>query len=164
MFPSMLRAQKDAFKETNPRSLYTCTTFTLKYTRALYEWYLSQSAQSGIVPRIIDADDIMNNPAAVRQLCLQSGLDPDAVQYEWEERKEDNPLMARFLSTINASKGIKKGLEAKGKSLEEEKKKWTQEWNEQDAEDLAKFVRDAEADYEFLWKRRTMGEGLKGSE
>ena len=43
-------------------------------------------------------------------MCLQTGLDPEAVLYEWEEKKiEDNPLMARFLSTINASKGIKKG-------------------------------------------------------
>ena len=107
MFPSMLRAQKDSFPDmfTKPRSLYTCTTYTLKYTRALYEWYAEREATSGIVPRIIDADDIMNSPAAVRQLCLQTGLDPEAVQYEWEEKKiEDNPLMARFLSTINASK------------------------------------------------------------
>jgi hypothetical protein len=162
MFPSMLRAQKDWMKETRPRSLYTCTTFTLRHTRALYDWYTAQSSTTGIVPRIIDADDIMNNRAAVRELCIQTGLDPDAVQYEWEEKKEENPLMARFLSTINASKGIKPGLEAKGKSLEEEKGKWVVEFGEEDAEDLARFVKEAEGDYEYLWERRTTGEGLDG--
>ncbi|KAI4944855.1 hypothetical protein J4E91_008543 [Alternaria rosae] len=159
MFPSMLRAQKDTFPDTKPRTLYTCTTYTLKYTRALYEWYLSQSGTSGIVPRIIDADDIMNNPSAVRQLCLQTGLDPDAVQYEWEEKSEDNPLMARFLSTINASKGIKKGYEAKGLTMEMERKKWAEQWDEEFAKDLEDFVSKAQADYEFLWERRVTGEG-----
>ncbi|KAI4908537.1 hypothetical protein J4E85_011705 [Alternaria conjuncta] len=161
MFPSMLRAQKDSFPDmfTKPRSLYTCTTYTLKYTRALYEWYAEREATSGIVPRIIDADDIMNNPLAVRQLCLQCGLDPEAVQYEWEEKKiEDNPLMARFLSTINASKGIKPGLAARGRKLEDEKKKWAEEWNEEFADDLEDFVKKAMADYEFLWERRVTGE------
>jgi len=161
MFPSMLRAQKDSFPDTKPRTLYTCTTYTLKYTRALYTWYASQSSTSGIIPRIIDADDIMNNAPAVRELCLQTGLDPDSVQYSWEEKKiEDNPLMARFLSTINASKGIKKGYEAKGLTLESERKKWAEEWNEEFARDLEDFVSRAMDDYEFLWERRVTGAGL----
>jgi hypothetical protein len=65
--------------------------------------------------------------------------------------------MARFLSTINASKGIKPGLGAKGKTLEVEKKKWVEEW----AEDMARFVSEALPDYEYLHSRRTVGEGVE---
>jgi hypothetical protein len=78
-----------------------------------------------------------------------------------EERKVEDPLMARFLSTINASKGIKPGLGAKGKTLEAEKKKWVEEWGEEDAEDMARFVSDALPDYEYLHSRRTVGEGVE---
>jgi hypothetical protein len=56
---------------------------TLKHSRALYDWYCKHGSKFGITPRVIDADDIMNNPAAVRQLCEQTGLSADDVQYEW---------------------------------------------------------------------------------
>jgi hypothetical protein len=161
MFPSMLRAQRDWKSDARPRSLYCQTTLTLKHSRALYDWYSKHGSKAGITPRVIDADDIMSNPAAVRQLCEQTGLSADAVQYEWEERKVEDPLMARFLSTINASKGIKPGLGAKGKTLEVEKAKWVEEFGEEDAEDLAKFVRDATEDYEYLHSRRTVGDGVE---
>ncbi|KAB2099837.1 hypothetical protein AG0111_0g11859 [Alternaria gaisen] len=161
MFPSMLRAQRDWKPDARPRSLYCRATLTLKHSRALYDWYAKHGDKAGITPRVIDADDIMNNPAAVRQLCEQTGLSADDVQYEWEERKVEDPLMARFLSTINASKGIKPGLGAKGKTLEAEKKKWVEEWGEEDAEDMARFVSDALPDYEYLHSRRTVGEGVE---
>jgi hypothetical protein len=159
MFPSMLRAQRDGLNKdgqpgARPRDYFASTTFTLRYTRELYDWY---AAQSGPTPRIIDADDIMNDRDAVRKLCIQTGLDPNAVQYEWEERTVDDPLMARFLSTISASKGILPGLGAKGLDLEVEKEKWEKEFGGEDSKDLASFVRDAMADYEYLVARRTTG-------
>ncbi|CAN9432057.1 unnamed protein product [Alternaria sp. RS040] len=161
MFPSMVRAQRAWKAETRPCSPYCRAVLTLKHSRALYDWYVKYGAKAGITPRVIDADDIMNNPAAVRQLCEQTGLSADDVQYEWEERKVEDPLMARFLSTINASKGIKPGLGAKGKTLEAEKKKWVEEWGEEDAEDMARFVSEALPDYEYLHSRRTVGEGVE---
>jgi hypothetical protein len=160
MFPSMIRAQRDGLKQDGqpaPRvsDYFASTTLTLRFTRELYDWY---SAQSGPVPRIIDADDIMNDRDAVRKLCVQTGLNPDAVQYEWEERKVEDPLMARFLSTINASKGILPGLAAKGLDLQVEKEKWKMEFSDEDGEALARFVGDAIGDYEYLVARRTRGE------
>ncbi|KAG9185529.1 hypothetical protein G6011_06860 [Alternaria panax] len=160
MFPSMLRAQRDWKTDARPRSLYCRATLTLKHSGALYDWYAKQGSRAGIILRVIDADDIMNNPAAVRQLCEQTGLSADDVQYSWEERTVENPLMARFLSTINASKGIKPGLRAEGMTLEGEKRKWVEEFGEEDAEDLVRFVSDAVPDYEYLHSRRTMGDGV----
>jgi hypothetical protein len=160
MFPSMFRAQRDALRKPDvptPRvnDYFVSTMLTLRFTRELYEWYCSQP--SGPVPRIIDADDIMNDRDAVRKLCVQTGLDPDAVQYEWEERTVEDPLQKRFLSTIYASKGILPGLAAKGKDLEKEKEKWKGEFGEEDGEALARFVGRAIGDYEYLVARRTRG-------
>ena len=106
----------------------------------------------------------MNDRDAVRKLCIQTGLNPDAVRYEWEERTLDDPLMARFLSTLSASKGILPGLGSKGLDLEVEKEKWEKEFGGEDSEDLASFVRDAIGDYEYLVARKTTGgEGKKAS-
>jgi hypothetical protein len=158
MFPSMLRTQQGWRPDPHPSSPYVRLLLTLQHSRALYDWYLQHGAEGGIVPRVIDADDVMTNPAAVRQLCEQTGLHADAVQYTWEKRTPQTPRQERFLGTLCASTGITPGLEAKGKSLEEEKEKWVEEFGEEDAEDLARFVRDALEDYEYLYQRRTVGE------
>ena len=156
MFPSLIRAQKDVDLVDNTLGPFADIMLRLKYTRELYDWYATHGAPAGIVPRIIDADDIMNSPETVRLLCSQTGLDPDSVAYEWESRQEADPLRARFLSTISASKGIIPGLAAKGKSVETERKKWIEEFGEKDGRELARFVDDAMPDYEYLFAKRTV--------
>lgn len=155
MFPSLVRARTDINCVNRPRDLASKLTLNLEPTRALYDWYAAQSATSHVIPRIIDADDVMNDPATVRLLCEQTGLDPDAVVYEWEERTVEDPLMSRFLSTLANSKGIVKGLDAKGKTIESEMEKWVREWGAEDAEEMARLVRSAMPDYEYLYSRRT---------
>jgi hypothetical protein len=157
MFPSMVRAQASIMSDTSTRHPRVYSTLTLRHSRALFDWYL-KNASSERKPRVIDADDIMSHPSAVRQLCTQTGLDPDAVQYEWDEVHEEDPLMARFKSTINASKGIIKGMDARSLDIEAEKTKWTAEWGEEEAENLAKYVKDAMSDYNYLLAHRTRGE------
>jgi hypothetical protein len=82
------------------------------------------------------------------------------VQYEWQERSEANPMMARFLSTINGSTGIVKGLDSGGLDLEVEKGKWKGQFGEEASEELARFVGEAMADYEYLWSRRTRAKAV----
>lgn len=155
MFPSFIRAQRDSFTpDMQPSSNLGKLTLTLRHSRELYDWYLEKSP-SDRKPRVIDADDIMNDKEAVRQLCIQTGMDPDAVQYEWNERTEEDPFKKRFLATINSSKGIIPGLAAKGLDIEVEKGKWKKEFGEQGGEDLAKFVYDAMPDYNYLRSQRT---------
>lgn len=157
MFPSMVRAQASIMDDTSTRHPRVYSTLTLRHSRAVFDWYL-ENASKERKPRVIDADDIMNNPAAVRQLCIQTGLDPEAVQYKWDEVHEEDPLMARFKSTINASKGIIKGMDARSLDIEAEKAKWTAERGEEEAENLAKYVNDAMSDYYYLLSHRTQGE------
>ncbi|KAM0712503.1 hypothetical protein Q7P37_011600 [Cladosporium fusiforme] len=156
MFPSFLRAQTKVMGRVHPKTPTISAILTLRFSRRLYDWYASHP--SALPPKVIDADDIMNNPSAVRQLCVEVDLDPEAVQYEWETPPEEtDPRKAAFLSTINGSNGIKKGLDARNIDVEEEKVKWAAEFGEEDAEDMAKFVYDAIPDYEYLLKRRVKG-------
>lgn len=153
MFPSMVRAEQKAMGSVRPRDPILSTTLTLSHSRALYDWYLAQDTT--FAPQVVDADDIIHDRAAVRHVCLQTGLDPDAVMYEWETREEKDPRKAAFLSTIYASKGIIPGLAAKGLDFETERAKWREEFGVEDGEDLARFVQEAMADYEYLLSRRT---------
>lgn len=161
MFPSMVRAEQKAFGlgAIRPRDPILAVMLTLRYSRALYDWYRSQDGD--VHPEVIDADDVINDKAAVRHICNATGLSPDAVQYEWEAREEADPKRAVFLSTINSSKGIIPGLAARGLDFDSEKTKWKAEFGEEDGEDLAKFVLDALPDYNYLLAQRTyIGRGV----
>ncbi|RMZ71248.1 P-loop containing nucleoside triphosphate hydrolase [Pyrenophora seminiperda CCB06] len=163
MFPSAIRAQRGINIGGHcgvPDTLFGKVTLSLRRSRELYDWYLTHGPPVGIHPRIIDADDVMRDPSAVRKLCLQTGLDPDAVQYEWEAKAQDaHPAKARFLSTISASRGILPGFTASEVDVEREKEKWVVEFGEVDGKGLADKVDAAMGDYEYLWERRTTGGG-----
>lgn len=153
MFPSILRAEKKALGCPHPSSPMVAITLTLSHSRALYDWYLNH--ETGPRPQVIDADDIISDKNAVRHICVEAGLDPDAVQYEWETREEPNPMRAIFLSTLYESTGIIPSLSSRGRDFEEEKAKWKAEFGDDDGEDLAKFVLDAMPDYNYLLSQRT---------
>lgn len=153
MFPSMFRAWNKAFGTVHTGQPIMRFTLSLRRSRDLFDWYLNNGSE--VRPQVIDADDIMNDRAAVRHVCVETGLDPDAVQYEWETREEPDPLRAIFLSTVYASKGIIPSLAARGLDLETEKIKWKVEFGDEDGENLAKFVLDAMPDYEYLLSHRT---------
>jgi hypothetical protein len=163
MFPSMLRAQSRVMPDTDTRNPRLYCSLTLRHSRALYDWYLANESKTGRKPWIIDADDIMNNPAAVRQLCTETNLDPDAVQYEWEEKHEPDVLKASFLSTINQSKGILKGLDARDLDIEIEKTKWKAEFGDRIGEEMAEFVYKAMPDYEYMLSQPTRATGGSAS-
>lgn len=152
MFPSLVRAQSKVLPNSRPSVPRLVVTLTLRGSRALFDWYLNHPA--ALAPKVIDADDIMKDREAVRQLCREIDFDPDAVQYEWETREEKDPAKAAFLSTIAASTGIRPGLEARCVDLEAEKVKWMEEFGEQDGTDLANAVEAALPDYEYLLSHR----------
>lgn len=153
MFPSLVRAQSKALGPTPPRDMKSTAISTLRYSRELFDWY--DKHEQAMTPQVVDADDIINDKNAIRQLCLSTGLNPDAVQYEWEPRVETDPIKAAFVSTVYASNGIIPSLSSRGLDIEKEKEKWRAEFGEEDAEDLAKLVVDAMPDYDYLLSRRT---------
>lgn len=153
MFPSMVRAEQKVLGHIRPRQPMLAATLTLRPSRVLYDWYVSQGID--LQPQVIDADDIISDKAAVRHVCIRTGLDPEAVAYEWDAREETDPMKAVFLSTISASKGIIPSLAARCLVFETEKAKWKAEFGDEDGEDLAGFVLDAMPDYNYLLSRRT---------
>jgi len=153
MFPSMVRTDQKAMPGVKPSDLKVTAMLSLRVSRALYDWYDNNTKATK--PRIIDADDIMNSPEAVRELCLQTGLDPDAVQYKWETWEEADPMKATFLATIRTSNGILPGMDSQKLDIEEERTKWKAEFGEEEGEYLARKVYAAMPDYEYLLARRT---------
>ena len=154
MFPSLARAANDVGMGDGPLDTRSNVFFTLAYSRRLYEWYARTPGAP--TPKVISADDIMNRPDVVQELCRETGMDPAEVQYEWETREapEGREDMKRFASTIFASKGILPGYDSKGFDLEEKTKKWKEEFGDEAGESLARRVKDAMADYEWLMEKR----------
>jgi len=88
MFPSFLRTVQKTLTDSSIRDPMFTAFLTLRSSRALFKWYADHPA--ALPPKVIDADDIMNDKEAVRQLCLEIDFDPDSVRYEWDARQEDD--------------------------------------------------------------------------
>ena len=61
MFPSMLRTQLKAMPgnpNTHMRNPRVYSAMTLRYSRAIYEWYLENAGK--MKPRVIDAEDVIS--------------------------------------------------------------------------------------------------------
>lgn len=154
MFPSMARAERDTGAASGPMDPRVHVFCGLQFSRDLYQWYLDQP--NAPTPLIISADDIMNKPEVVRKLCVDSGLDPDALQYEWETREAPPGAeqIKRFASTIYASKGILPGYTSDNIDMEKKKAGWREEFGEEAGDFLAEKVQGAMPDYEWLMERR----------
>lgn len=162
MYPSLARAMRNGIDAKGEPS--TTSLMTLSWSRFMYNWYMDH----GITPVLIDADDIMNSPEAVREMCRLSGLDADALIFEWETRTATNKQMHAFTSTIYTSTGIVKGKDSSGLDLEAEKKKWVVEFGEAWGGDIARKVDEAMEDYAWLREKRIkttnyMTEGARDS-
>jgi len=142
----MLRTREKAGVPTHPTSKMSKAQMTLRPTRELYEWYLNH--EGALSPKVIDADDIMNSPEVVHQLCLETGLDPDAVIYEWETFEPQDRLKKAFLATLGSSRGVLPGFDSKHLDMEKERAKWVADWGEEYARDLKMMIDDSMEDYE----------------
>lgn len=132
---------------------------TLSWTRDLYEWYGGR----GFDPIVIDAEDVVVNTEALTQrLARYIGFDGEKLQYSWNECGQDvqakqEAHVRRMLSSLNESKGVKADpskLSSHIKSAEELLPKWTEEFGEQTANHMKRWVEGAMPDYEYLRERR----------
>ena len=149
----MLHAEQKTKSPVHPRQPVIAACLTLRHSGKLYDWYANHACS--IQPQVLDADEIINDKAAVRHVCSATGRGPDANLHECKTKEETDAMKAVFLLTINASKGIIPDLTARGLDLETEKGKWKAEFDDGDSEDLVKFVLDAMSDYDYLLSRRT---------
>lgn len=168
-FPSFYRSYKDIQNGQDPSDNAAKLLLTLHWPRTLYDWYVRQiaEAQHGALhqdedaswPIVLDADDIMAEPAVVVRYCEIVGLDPAKLKFEWEvESKETIESMhtaeKRMLSTLLASSGINKSKLSTNISIEEEAVKWREEFGEEQGKKIEMLVRDAMPGYEYLKSKR----------
>lgn len=176
-WPSLYRAMqkmcKAGFIEDDDAKGVSLTNMSMKWTRKLVDWCLEQP-DAPVTPLIIDANDVIHNPAAVIKFCERAGLDTGSMQFEWKgnEKKSDtwtpdragvdNPAeLARqknaasiMLSTLEGSTGIDKGKAPVDIDIDAEAAKWKVEFGDEVAGLLEKATRDAMPDYEYLKAKR----------
>lgn len=108
---------------------------------------------------MLDADDIITEPEVVRRYADILGFDREKLRFEWDVASEEEvgkmgPMERRMRSTLDASKGIVEGKTAKGLDLDNEARKWKQEFGEELGQEMESLVQDAMSDYEYLRSRR----------
>ncbi|KAE9407253.1 hypothetical protein BT96DRAFT_874855 [Gymnopus androsaceus JB14] len=105
-------------------------------------------------PVVIDGDRlIQDTQGQMKKFCALIGMDESLVKYSWDasNAKIDKAHQA-FVGTIEQSTGIIRGLDASNTTLEEEVKKWTEEWDENVAQKIKTEVESSMEDYEYLLK------------
>ncbi|KAB8337056.1 hypothetical protein FH972_021360 [Carpinus fangiana] len=152
MFPSAARATRDSMKPgKDPDGPFDDHLQSLMWSRLLYDWYV----KNGINPIVIDADDVMcDDRSTVQRLCDATGLDANHLLYEWKPKTDETGFQARFLSTLNASTGVVQGLTSEGIDIKAEEEKWKAEFGEEWGDIIARRVRTAIPDYEWLCARK----------
>ncbi|KAI1421983.1 hypothetical protein F5Y12DRAFT_660979 [Xylaria sp. FL1777] len=143
------RAQKEPFEIEG----------TMKFVRALYEFYSHYFGENSMWPIVLDADDVIKYPELVMKYAGLVGLDPDKLKFSWEKVSQEKidqmeSIVQVMLGTINASTGVDKGKIAGKLDIDAEAKKWRVEFGEEGGKKLERWVQDAMPDYEYLRSRR----------
>ncbi|KPM42521.1 hypothetical protein AK830_g4048 [Neonectria ditissima] len=132
---------------------------TMKWFRTLYDFYTVHFEGDSHWPIVLDADDVMTNPALVSKYAELAGLDSNKVRFSWEKASEDKlkklqALEQRMLSTINATEKVDNSKVAGNVDIDDEAAKWRSEFGENEGRKLEQWVRNAMPDYHFLYTRR----------
>jgi len=105
-------------------------------------------------PVVIDGDKLVQDTQGqMKKFCALTGMDESLVRYSWDASKAklDKGHQA-FVGTIEQSTGVIRGLDASSTTLEEEVKKWSEEWDEKAAQKMKEAVESSMEDYEYLLK------------
>lgn len=110
-------------------------------------------------PIIVDADDLIVEPRISNRLAEAIAIDGTKLKFSWapidkEELEKMSAIPRRMLSTLIASDSIQKDMSAANINIDEEARKWKEEFGESHAQKIEKWVRDAMPDYEYLKERR----------
>lgn len=109
---------------------------------------------------MVEAEDYMSNPAFVKKLCAEAGLDPEAAIFKWEKVPEEAraqlpPAAVVLMKTLFDSTGLRPELARKDEpDVKVEEEKWRKEFGEETAEFLGTVVDASMDDYEFLKEKK----------
>jgi hypothetical protein len=177
LYRAMLKISQAGYMDEDGIKGMSLSNMSFKWTRRLFDWAMEQP-DVPTQPLVIDANDVVHNPAAVVRFCELAGLDTASMQFEWGgngavEKKSDlwtvdrngtagdatelerqKNAAAIMLSTIEGSTGILKDKAPSDVDVDAEIGKWKVEFGEEAAALLEKATRDAMDDYEYLKERR----------
>lgn len=120
----------------------------------LYEWIIAQ----GLDAVIVDAKEYMS-PQTIRpllaKLCKATGLDVDAVIYEWPKATEAEmarlpPVVVGIIRDILVSEGLRTDKDVGDVVAVVEEVKWKEEFGEEVAVVLKDLVDNAMGDYLYM--------------
>lgn len=102
---------------------------SLQWQRMLYDFFVSH----GILPLVVDADDLMTSPEYARSLCEKLDLDPAQACLSWSAASEEekNALHPMFLASqknLIESEGPNPARAAPNIDFEREEQQWEEEF------------------------------------
>ncbi|RAL08276.1 uncharacterized protein BO97DRAFT_408475 [Aspergillus homomorphus CBS 101889] len=143
------------------------TNMSLRWTKGLVEWCVRMRPGEPVL--LLDAHDLIHEPATVRRFCQLAGLEESVVKFEWgadeqqkkmaeaeltQEQRDYNAARKIMLATLEGSSGVLKEKTPAMVDIEAEVAKWKVEFGDEVAGMLERAVREAMPDYEFLRARR----------
>ncbi|KAJ5177147.1 uncharacterized protein N7482_003024 [Penicillium canariense] len=171
MYRSLQKLAAEGFMDEDGVKGSSMSNMSLRWTRLLYDWCITQP-DVPTPPPVVDAHDLIRNPEIVRKFCDQTGLDKEYLQFEWggkddhkksdiwadeagdEQRERHWRAACIMMSTLETSKGIVKDKAPESLDIAVETAKWKVEFGEEIAGLIEQAVWDSMPDYEYLKARR----------
>ncbi|KAK4040451.1 hypothetical protein C8A01DRAFT_35591 [Parachaetomium inaequale] len=132
---------------------------TMRWHKTLYDFYRAHFGADSAWPVVLDADDIMTQPALVAKYAGLAGLDPAKLVFEWDRVPEDKLKQMTqdqqvMLGSILASSKVDVSKVAGDIDIAAEAVKWRAEFGEEGGANLERWVREAMPDYLAMHSRR----------
>lgn len=132
---------------------------TLRWNRALFDFYEARFGAEARWPVVLDADDVMLHPRLVERYAGVAGLDPARLLFSWErvpgEEMERISAMERDAQlSLYGSEKVDLGKVGGRIDVEEEAVKWREEFGDETGRRLEGLVKACMDDYEYMRSKR----------
>ncbi|KAE8381229.1 hypothetical protein BDV26DRAFT_301987 [Aspergillus bertholletiae] len=166
-FPSFYRALVNAagreFVESDRGWRFYQKAMSLRWVYKLYHFYLEHFRSPGQYstddqlpwPIIVEADDIITQPAILVKICQIIGLESSRLRFTWDKMcSDESPGVQAFRKTLFESTAIDPSRAVGDVDLEKESIKWREEFGDEIGCRIETHVREAMPDYVFLKSMR----------
>ena len=141
---------------------FSAFMISVKWPRQLYDLYVQwrdklpcEAKEVNIWPIVLDAEDVISSPETMVRYCQILKMDPEKMRFSWNKLTQDElsqveQIQQVMRSTLLQSTGIIEGKAQNTIDIDEEAQKWEDEFGPAAAQHIAKLVREATPDYEYL--------------
>ncbi|KAL0568022.1 hypothetical protein V5O48_013976 [Marasmius crinis-equi] len=108
------------------------------------------------IPVVVDGGKLVKDPhGQMKKVCAQLGIDEGGIKYSWDppDMWETTTTAETFFSVFNQSTGVVVDHRYdKPIDIQEEVRKWAEEWDEPASAAMEKMVAGVLKDYEYLFQ------------